>query len=721
MRSALAVLIALTSTQTLSAQRAPNTARDTVRTAIRYPSARTVNVVDNYFGTRVADPYRWFEDDTPETRRWARTQTAFAAPYLRDKALSPWIRRRLSEYMKVFDDLEAGNSAFESIRLDKIAGGSRSALVAQRDSTSAKRVLLDPITHGPLARITRFRVSRDQQHAIVELADGGSDWHRVRVVRISDGVLLPDRIDGTLFAQPVWTRDSKGFFYARYERPSRADHVMFKNATLLYHSIGTAASTDRVIWQSAQGNSETVLNVSLSSDGRYAIFSEGTGADSDEIGWLDSRLHVLDLGDANAPKFTSRPVALTSTSDAAYRVIRTNQTTFTILTDHGAPRHRLVTVDLANPTPDRWRDLIPEAADVLQSVRVINNRLVAIYLRDAQPYVRVFSMDGKPLRDIQPPAMSRIWTEPGAADSLLEIESEGFLQTPTVVQYDLTTGVATTLQKTRTSFPFGDFVQSQRWFVSKDGTRIPIFLVHRKDIVLDGSHPALMYGYGASGTSMLPMLAPDALAWLELGGVYAMPSLRGGGEFGRSWYTSAILDKKQNTFDDFIAAAEFLVAERYTSPSRLAIKGESNGGLLVAAAMTQRPDLFAVAVAGVPQTDNLRYDRGRHRAQFGTAHDSTQFPFLFAYSPLHRVRKGTCYPATLINTALNDDRSAPWSAMKFTASLQAAQSCGRPVVLQAHVSGGHYGVRGPESVINESTEVLTFVASQLGMRVPPTR
>lgn len=724
MRAALVLLVVLPSFTTLSAQRAPNTAQGTVRAAIRYPAARTVNVVDNYFGTRVADPFRWFETETPETRRWALNQTAFAKPYLRDPTLSPWISSRLREYMKVFDAIESADPAAESvepIRVEKVARGTREVLVLQRDTSAAKRVLLDPIRHGAIASISRFRVSRDQQHVLVELADGGSDWKRVRVVRVSDGALLPDRIDGSLFAQPVWTRDSKGFFYVRYEHPPRAERVMFRNATLLYHALGTAVSTDRVILQTPTNNSEIVLSVSLTGDGRYAIISEGTGADSDEIGWVDSRMHVVDLVNPNAPVFDKAPLALTPTRDAAYRVIRTSGTTLTIFTDHGAPRHRVITVDLLNPSPDRWRDVIPESADLLQSVRVINGRFVAVYLHNVQPYARVFSLDGKLLREIQPPALSQIWTEGGATDSLLEIESEGFLQPPQVVQHDLTTDAVTTLHSTTTAFPTGDFVQSQRWYLSKDGTRIPMFLVHRKDIVLDGSHPTLLYGYGASGTIMLPTHAPDALAWLALGGVFAMPSLRGGGEFGRSWYTAAILNRKQTTFDDFIAAAEFLIAERYASPSRLAIKGESNGGQLVAAVMTQRPDLFAVAVAGVPQTDNLRYDRGRHRGQFGSVNDSTQFAYLYAYSPLHRVRKGTCYPATLITTALNDNRSPAWSAMKFAATLQAAQSCARPVVLQAHTSGGHLGVRGPDSVINDATDVLTFVAKQLGMRPQNSR
>ena len=721
-RSAFTAVIAVSASwSNLPAQRPPSSASPAGPAAIRYPAARTVSVVDDYFGTRVADPYRWFEVESPETKRWAAAQTAFAQRFLRDRSLSPWIASHIREYLRPFDAVAAAEmlaSRAEALRLEKAIRGTHEVLVAGRSTKHRRRVLLDPVHYGTLARISRFRVARDQQHVIVELALGGSDWKQALVVRVADGVVLPERIDGLLFAQPVWTRDGNGFFYVRYQRPGSGERMMFRSAAVLYHTLGAAPASDRLILQTPVGNSDIVLSVSLSTDSRYVIVSEGSGADSDEIGWVDSRLHVLDLGSGTQPTLSAPLLQLSATRDAAYRVIRTSGTDFTVLTDHGAPRHRLVTIDLANPAPEHWRDVIPESADMLQSVRVINTHLVAVYLRNVQPMVRVFTLDGRLVREIHPPPMSRIFAEPGAADSLLQIESESYLQSPMVTQHDLTTGASKTLWATTSTFSAGDYVQTQRWFVSRDGTRVPIFLVHRKDIVLDGSHPTLLYGYGASGTSQLPRYAPDILAWLALGGVYAMPSLRGGGEFGRAWYDAATLGRKQTTFDDFIAAAEFLIAEGYTSPTRLAIQGESNGGQLVAAVITQRPDLFAVAIAGVPQTDNLRYDRGRHRGQFGSPADSAHFPFLFAYSPLHRVRPGTCFPATLITTALNDNRSPAWLAMKFAATLQSAQSCGRPVLLQAHLSGGHYGNRAPESSIDDATDVLTFIASQLGMRPP---
>ena len=462
-----------------------------------------------------------------------------------------------------------------------------------------------------------------------------------------------------------------------------------------------------------------VLNVSVAGDGRYAFLTEGSTAESDEIGWLDARVHVLELGTGPTPSLGAPLQSLSPSRDAAYRIVRVSGRLLTVLTDRGAPRHRLVEIDLDQPAPAHGREVIPESPHVLQSVRMIGGRFAAIYLRDAQQYVKVFTLTGAPVRDIEAPPVSRVFVEAGAADSLLEVESEGYLQLPTVIQYDVTNGSTTPVFSAKSAFPMHEFLASQVWYTSRDGTRIPMFLVHRKGIALNGTHPTLLFGYGASGTSTLPGYSPDVLTWLQMGGVFAVPTMRGGGEFGRDWYESAALERKQKTFDDFIGAAEYLIAQGYTTAARLAIKGESNGGQLVAAVMVQRPELFAVAVPGVPQTDNLRYDRGRHRGQFGSPADFRQFSFLYAYSPLHQVRAGTCYPATLVTTAMNDDRSPAWMSMKFVAALQAAQACPRPVVLLARERGGHFGERTPDGAIQDAADVLLFIAKQLGMSQPP--
>lgn len=290
-----------------------------------------------------------------------------------------------------------------------------------------------------------------------------------------------------------------------------------------------------------------------------------------------------------------------------------------------------------------------------------------------------------------------------------------FLRPPSLTDYDLESGAATVVQAPIGAFRTADYEARQIWYTSRDGTRVPMFLVHRRGLVRDGCHPTILHGYGASGDVIMPEYAENTLVWLEQGGILAIPSLRGGGDFGRSWYEAAILERKQTSFDDFIAAAEYLIREGYTVPARLAVQGRSNGGQLVAAAMTQRPDLFAVAVAEVPHTDSLRADRGRHRAQFGDARDAAEFPFLYAYSPLHRVRPGTCYPATLLAASLNDDRAPAWHAMKFAAALQGAQSCASPILLRVDTGGGHFGSGGPESWLENSADVMTFVARNTGM------
>ena len=363
--------------------------------------------------------------------------------------------------------------------------------------------------------------------------------------------------------------------------------------------------------------------------------------------------------------------------------------------------------------------MIPQDSTlVMHTMRRINNRFVGVYLADVQPLIRVFTGDGRLLRTIElPPFSSVIELDGGERESELRVTTTSFLQVPTRTAFDVLTGKSRVVQATSSDFDTASYETKQEWYTSKDGTRVPMHLVHRKNIALDGSHPVLMFGYGASGSVTLPEFAENVLAWLEAGGIFAAPSLRGGGEFGREWYDAAILDRKQNTIDDFIAAAEWLIRKGYTKPEKLAIRGGSNGGLLVAATITQRPDLVGVAIAEVPITDNLRYDRGRHRGQFGHVSDSAQFEYLYRYSPLHRVKQGTCYPATLVTTVMNDDRAPAWQAFKFTAALQAAQSCAKPILLRVADVGGHLGDRGPDSWMEDAADVLAFVGRQFGIKV----
>jgi len=694
----------------------------TTPVSFAYPPTRTVDVSDDYHGTRVADPYRWLESiESTEVRDWAAAQTSLAVPFLRDNAARPWLVARMEKHAEAFDQFDGKPSPTKGttdFRLIPNAAGTHRVLAILTEGIPP-RVLVDPAEFGADASITAFQVSPDERYVAYALSDRGSEWVTTRIRRVTARKDLPDVLDGLLFEPPVWTHDSRGFFYVHQQRAAPTERTMLRAPSIRYHKVDTPQSVDRVILQTPRDSTDLVLDVEVSPDGRYAIAYEGTGAHWEYIGWALTRVHVLDLRSATAPDVSGPLVALNGARDAAYRVVTTSGSTVFVLTDRAAPRRRLVSIDLLDPAPARWRDIISESTGVLESVSEIRGHFVAVYLEQVQNVVRVFDRNGRLVRTLDVLPLSTVLdVRAGPGPSELLVDTTSFLRAPVTTSHDIAAGSSRSLSIVPTHFTPSDYTVSQPWYTSKDGSRVPMFVIHRKGMSLDGSHPTIIRGYGASGSVMSPAYTEELLAWIEAGGVFAVPSLRGGGEFGRSWYEAAILDRKQTTIDDFIAAAEYLIAQRYTSSAKLAIQGASNGGQLVAATLAQRPDLFAAAIAEVPLTDNLRYDRGRHRAQFGSAADSAQFPFLFAYSPLHRVKAGTCYPATLITTAMNDDRAPAWHALKLTAALQAAQSCANPILLRADGTGGHAGNRGLSSFIDNAADVLSFAALRLGLPVP---
>jgi prolyl oligopeptidase len=657
----------------------------------RYPATRTVDVVDDYHGTRVADPYRWLEAlDSAEVRQWAAAQTAIAEPILRNHEHRPWLRSRMEEYAKYWDAFTEPSKAPD---------------------------VIDPKTIAPGKRVTDTWVSPDRKFAAYAVSEQGSEWVETRVRRLSDGKDLDEKLEGMLWSDAWWTKDSRGFFYIRSIRPSINERTALKSPAVYYHVPGTSQSDDAPVFRTPAGATDLVLEVDLSQDGRYLFVSEGNGAHVDGIGWVLTRLHVLDLGNPLRPSLTRPLQSITPERDASYQVIASAGDTLYVFTDRNAPRRRLVAIDLRNPAPERWRDVIPQPAgadEILDTVHDIGGRFVVVAMRNVQHSVRVFDRAGRLIRELSIPPMTSVRpVEAGSGPSHLSVEAMQFFSPPTRKRYSLATGAEMGAQAQTVPPGLADYEAKQVWYRSRDGVRVPMFLLHRRGLALDGSHPVFLTGYGASGQSTRIEFAEHTLAALDLGMIVAMPALRGGGEFGRAWYDAAILERKQTTFDDFIAAAEYLIKERYTSPSMLAIEGASNGGLLITAVITQRPDLFRVAVAGVPMADAIRYDRGRHRPQFGWASNPAHFPFLYAYSPQHRIKPGTCYPATLIATALNDDRAPAWMALKFTATLQAAQSCDRPVILRADTGGGHQG-----DFMEDAADTLAFVAGQLGLKIP---
>lgn len=655
---------------------------------LEYPPTRTVDVVEDHHGTRVSDPYRWLEDlESPEVREWAASQTAIALPLLRENNVRPWFLARL----------------------DKL-GAFWSEAPAQGDP---EQPLIDETALGDGNSLSDVWVSPDSVYAAYAVSSGGSEWVTTRIRRLADGQTLDDRIEGMLWSDASWTEDSRGFFYVRSVQPAPGERTAMKGPAVYYHVAGTPQSADVPVFRTSPDVDDIVVTQQLSGDGRYLFIYEGNGAHVDGIGWLLSRMYMLDLGDPKRPRFDGTVVALTPERDAAYRVIASYGDTLYVFTDRDAPRRRVVRIDVKDPSPERWKTIVPQTDDVIDQVYDIDGRFVVKYLRNVQHGMRVHERSGQLVRELSIPPLTVIQDQrAGSTRNELIIDARtGFA--PTRTRHNLSTGAVTVERGAKLPFPDGEFEINQVWYPSKDGERIPMFLLHRRGIVLDGSHPTVMSGYGASSQLTLPYFDEFTIAILELDMILALPALRGGGEFGRSWYEAGIMERKQTTFDDFIAAAEFLISKGYTSPDKLAIEGSSNGGLLVTAVLNQRPELFRVAVAGVPQTDNLRYDRGRHITQFGDASDSAQFAFLYAYSPLHNIRPRTCYPSTLVTTALNDDRAPAWMALKYTAALQAAQSCNRPIVLRADTAGGHLG-----NWKEDAADIVAFIASQLGVKAP---
>ncbi len=684
-RAMLFALLLLTSGPlAASAQRDPRPSRPP------YPVTRTVGVVDDYYGTRIRDPYRWLEQlDEREVRDWAAAQTALALPYLRDNDVRPWLLTRVDELTAFWREPSTRRAEREA------------PLVT--DSSLAAGESLDGVW-----------VSPDRRYAAYQVSTNGSDWSEGRIRRVADGADLAERLEGLYGHAMLWTQDGRGFFYVRASKPALTSRAKRAGPGVYYHVAGTPQASDLVILRMGATVTDVNVDQEFSADGRFLFVSEGTGPYVDDLGQIDSRLHVLDLRDPARPAIDGALVALSATRDAAYRVVATRGDSLYLFTDRGAPRCRLVVFSIRTPAAQQWREVVPPSDDVIDRVEEIDGRFVVRFVRNVQHGIRVYERDGRLVRELPIRPMSTITSiQSDTAGALVVRAVEGFV--PTRRRYALTTGRDTAELDLKTPSPADPYEIRQVWYTAKDGVKVPMFVAHRRGLAMDGSHPTVLTGYGASSSIELPNFGVGAIALLELGFVLAAPSLRGGGEFGRGWYEAAMLGRKQTTFDDFIAAAEFLIRERYTSAERLAILGGSNGGLLVTSVINQRPELFRVAIANVPPTDLLRFDPGAHSAQYGSPQNPTHVPFLRASSSLHNVRPGACYPSTLITTAFNDQVVPAWNAFKFAAALQAAQSCDRPVLLRADTTGGHGGIG-----LADLGDTFGFITSQLGVKRPGT-
>ena len=678
---------------------------------VKYPTSKRGNVSDDYFGTRVADPYRWMEDlNSPQTLAWIKTQNQFTNSYLAQFAMRDSLRSRLTELFN-----------YPRVTLPQMISGERlfyrrnpglqsqAVLFMQAAQSSKPVVVLDPNALSPDGSVAlqEWAVSPDGRYLAYAMSEGGADWRTVHVRDLSCMRDMADSVKWVRFSDLSWTNDGRGYFYASYPEPphGKALSAALSGHTVHYHMLGTAQAEDRLVLGGGELQHHFV-GCTVSEDGRYLFCTANAGADN------RNRLYFADLGDPMRPNVAAALQPIVGQDIAQFQVIGNVGATVYILTDDGSPNRRVVTLDLATPDRAHMRTLVPESRFAVESATMSGGRVVLQYLEDVKSIVRVFGAKGDALGAIPLPGVGTVSGMSARNDTpTMYYAFTAPLVPASVYRYNIESRETSAFEHAALTFDAGAYETRQVFATSRDGTKVPLFITMKKGTVLDGSHPTLLYGYGGFDISVLPGFNPAIPAWLERGGIYVTANLRGGGEYGAAWHEAGMLARKQNVFDDFIGAAEYLVTQRYTSPGKLVMQGGSNGGLLVGAVTTQRPDLFAVALPAVGVMDMLRYDRFTGGAgwatEYGSSSDAAMFPVLMRYSPLQNIKPGSCYPATLATTADHDDRVVPSHTFKYVAALQNAQDCARPVLVRIETQGSH-GYRPTARLIAEIADELTF-------------
>ena len=684
-----------------------------------YPESKKGDVVDDYFGTKVSDPYRWMEDlDAPDVAAWVAAQNQVTFGYLEKLPMRERFKQRITElwdYPKVGLPVREGGRYF----YQKNSGLQRQPPLYVRTSLiSEPSLVLDPNVLSPdgTLSLAQWSPSPDGKQVAYGLSEGGADWQTLHVRDVESGKDLPDEVKWMRFSDISWTQDSKGFFYSRYPEPPK-DKVLeaaLSGQALYYHRVGTPQTEDRLIYERKDLPTWFVFG-SATEDGKYLLIFMAKGSDN------NNRLYYADLGDPRRPNIAAPVKALVEDDDAEFNAFGNRGSTLYLRTDRGAPNRKVIALDVANPAAAAWKTIVPEAKESIESVNLVGGRIVAQYLVDVQSRLSLFGLDGTAEGDVSLPGTGTIVGTGGREDSPeLFYSFSSPLAPTTIFSYDLTSRKPAPFEAPTPPIDASQYETKQLFATSKDGTRVPFFLTSRKGLTLDGSHPTMMYGYGGFSISTLPTYRSDVPAWLEVGGIWVTVNMRGGAEYGEAWHKAGYLERKQNVFDDFIAVAEHLVKERYTSPAKLGMMGGSNGGLLVGVVQEQRPDLFAVALPQVGVMDMLRYDKftgGRAWVtEYGSSSDGAQFAFLIKYSPLQNVKPGSCYPATLVTTADHDDRVVPSHSFKFAAAMQAAQACAKPVLIRIETGGSH-GYRPTDKRIAELADQWAFTAAQMGINV----
>ncbi len=682
---------------------------------LSYPSTRKVDQTDTYHGVEIADPYRWLEDpNTPETADWVAAQNEVTFDYLNALPGRDRLNARLTElwnYERYGIPFKKANRYFYY----KNNGLQNQSVLYTLPTLDAEpTVLLDPnaFSEDGTVALSGTAISEDARYIAYGLSTAGSDWVEWHVRNIETGEDTEDIVKWVKFSGASWTHDNQGFFYSRYDEPNEQSKLEDVNyyQKLYYHRLGTAQSEDTLIYERPD-QKEWGFAGGVTEDGRYLIISVWRGTEPKNL------LFYKDLEDSAA-----EVVELISDFEAQYSLIDNQGTIFWFQTDLDAPKGRVIAIDIAQPEQEHWQTLIPEREETLESVGVLNEQFVADYLKDAYTQIKIFDLSGAPVREVELPGIGSAGGFNGKRSDTETFYSFTSYTVPSrIYRYDMTTDTSTLFREPTIPFDPDAYETQQVFYPSKDGTKIPMFITAKKGLALTGENPVLLYGYGGFNISLSPAFSVSNVVWLEMGGVYAVANLRGGGEYGEAWHQQGIKTNKQNVFDDFISAGEWLVEQKYTKPEKLAIAGGSNGGLLVGACITQRPDLFGAALPAVGVLDMLRFNKftigWAWESDYGSPQNEEEFKALYAYSPLHNLKSGTQYPPTMITTADHDDRVVPAHSFKFAAALQSAHTGDNPVLIRIETKAGHGAGKPTTKQIEEATDKWAFLANELGVEI----
>lgn len=680
---------------------------------LSYPITRQTNQTDTYHGVSVPDPYRWLEDpNAAETEDWVKAQNQVTFGYLNKLPGRDRLKARLTElwdYERYGLPFKQDSRYFYS----KNNGlQNQSVLYTLPNLNAEPTVLLDPNTlseDGTVA-LSGISISENAQYLAYGLSTAGSDWMEWKVRDIETGEDTNDHVQWVKFSGAAWTHDHKGFFYSRYDEPKEDSKLEDVNRyqKLYYHTLGTAQVEDKLIYERPD-EPDWGFSGDVTEDGRYLIVSVWLGTSPKNL------LFYKDLQSSD-----SEVIELISEFEAQYSLIDSEGTTFWFRTDLDAPKGKVIAIDIASPDRANWQTLIPEAEETLESVGLLNNQFITDYIKDAYTQIKIFDLTGSFVREVALPGIGSAGGFNGKrTDTETFYSFTSFTVPSRIYRYNLTTDKSTLFREPTIPFDPDAYETRQVFYSSKDGTKIPMFITAKKGLALDGNNPVLLYGYGGFSISLTPSFSVSNLVWLEMGGVYAVANLRGGGEYGESWHQQGIKTKKQNVFDDFISAAQWLIDEKYTRSEKLAAAGGSNGGLLVGACITQRPDLFGAALPAVGVMDMLRFNQftigWAWESDYGSPQNEDEFKALYAYSPLHNLEPGTRYPSTMITTADHDDRVVPAHSFKFAAALQAAHKGENPVLIRIETKAGHGAGKPTTKQIEEATDKWTFLAHELSV------